>query len=64
MADTTQWPTDPFTIELEEGMDESVDNSNLCLIGKILVPKLLNKQAVSRIILGAWKTRAEVTISS
>ncbi|KAL7177622.1 hypothetical protein ACSBR2_030892 [Camellia fascicularis] len=40
-------------------MDKSVDNSNLCLIGKIMVPKLLNKQAVSRIILGAWKTRVE-----
>ncbi|KAI8003954.1 hypothetical protein LOK49_LG08G02622 [Camellia lanceoleosa] len=45
MVDTTQGPTDPFTIELEKGMDESVDNLNLCLIGKIMVPKLLNKQA-------------------
>ncbi|KAL7165871.1 hypothetical protein ACSBR2_036691 [Camellia fascicularis] len=64
MADTTQMPTDPFTIELEKGTNESVDNSNLYLIGKILVPKLINKQTVSRIILGAWKTRVEVTISS
>ncbi|CAL5371770.1 unnamed protein product [Camellia sinensis] len=60
MADTTKGPTHPFTIKLEEGMDESVDNSNLCLIKKIMVPKLLNKQAVSRIILGTWKTSAEV----
>ncbi|KAI8028115.1 hypothetical protein LOK49_LG02G02707 [Camellia lanceoleosa] len=51
-------------LELEEGADECVDSSYLCLIGKILTSKALNKKAVTRIILGAWKTRAKITISS
>ncbi|KAI8016696.1 hypothetical protein LOK49_LG05G01921 [Camellia lanceoleosa] len=51
------------TIELEEGSDESIDNSSLCLIGKILTQKVLNKPAVSRIIQNAWKVRKEVAIS-
>lgn len=51
------------TIELEEGSDESVDNSNLCLVGKILTQKVLHKPVVSRIIQNAWKIRKAVAIS-
>ncbi|XP_028086506.1 uncharacterized protein LOC114287376 [Camellia sinensis] len=63
MTTHTQGSNDPFTVDLEEVTDESVDNSHLCLIGKILAPTSLNKQAVSRIILGAWKLKTEVSIS-
>ncbi|KAL7265359.1 hypothetical protein ACSBR1_003180 [Camellia fascicularis] len=52
-----------LTIELEEGSDESKDNSHLRLIGKILSPKVLNKHAVTRIVTGAWKTRTAVSVS-
>ncbi|KAL7225941.1 hypothetical protein ACSBR1_021149 [Camellia fascicularis] len=57
------WVYNSVTFDLEESTDDSVDTNNLCLIGKILTLKPLNKQAVTRIILGAWKTRAEVSIS-
>ncbi|KAI8032207.1 hypothetical protein LOK49_LG01G03075 [Camellia lanceoleosa] len=52
------------SLELEEGSDESIDTSHLCLIGKILAHKPLNTQAVQRILSGAWKTRASVNISA
>ncbi|KAL7164604.1 hypothetical protein ACSBR2_040493 [Camellia fascicularis] len=55
---------DLVTLELEEDTDECEDNSSLCLIRKILTSKALNKQAVSQILRGAWKTRAEVSITS
>ncbi|XP_028070128.1 uncharacterized protein LOC114272601, partial [Camellia sinensis] len=55
---------DLVTLELEEGTDECEDNSSLCVIGKILTSKALNKQAVYRILQGAWKTRAVVSITS
>ncbi|KAL7219937.1 hypothetical protein ACSBR2_012906 [Camellia fascicularis] len=51
-------------VDLQEGSDENVDVSNLCLVGKILALKNLNKTAVSNIIQGAWKTRAKLAISS
>ncbi|KAI8027912.1 hypothetical protein LOK49_LG02G02641 [Camellia lanceoleosa] len=54
----------PLELKLEESTDECVDSSYLCLIRKILTSKALNKQVVTRIILGVWKTRAEITISS
>ncbi|KAI8030947.1 hypothetical protein LOK49_LG01G00840 [Camellia lanceoleosa] len=55
---------DSISIELDEDSDERYDNSNLCLVGKILAPKILNKNAVSKIIHSAWKTRVDVSISS
>ncbi|KAI8020470.1 hypothetical protein LOK49_LG04G00467 [Camellia lanceoleosa] len=48
---------------LLEGTDEIEDVSERCLVGKILAPKNLNKQAVANIIHSAWKTRASVRIS-
>ncbi|KAL7212218.1 hypothetical protein ACSBR2_014983 [Camellia fascicularis] len=61
-SDATSF-NDSFTIELEEGSNESEDNSHLCLIGKILSSKVRTKQTVTRIVTGAWKTRVEVSIS-
>ncbi|XP_028122322.1 uncharacterized protein LOC114319496 [Camellia sinensis] len=55
---------EPDSLELEEGSNESIDTSHLCLIGKILAPKPLNTQAVQRILSGAWKTCASVNISA
>ncbi|KAL7213007.1 hypothetical protein ACSBR2_015666 [Camellia fascicularis] len=47
----------------QEGSGESEDISNLCLIGKLLAPKTLNKAAVAKIIRAAWRTRGELSIS-
>ncbi|GMP57767.1 hypothetical protein CsSME_00021706 [Camellia sinensis var. sinensis] len=46
-----------------EVLDECDDVSDLCLVGKILTAKSLNRTVVSNILLGAWKTRASVSIS-
>ncbi|KAI8003771.1 hypothetical protein LOK49_LG08G02746 [Camellia lanceoleosa] len=51
------------SFELLEGTDECEDVSHRCLVAKVLAPKLLNKPAVSNILLGAWKTRAGVSIT-
>lgn len=37
--------------------------SKFCLIGKVLAPKTLNRNAVSSIINSAWKMRGTLTIS-
>ncbi|KAF5947497.1 hypothetical protein HYC85_013454 [Camellia sinensis] len=50
--------------ELCEGSDENEDISNRCLLGKILASKSLNQQAVSNILLDAWRSRAKLEISS
>ncbi|GMP69020.1 hypothetical protein CsSME_00028421 [Camellia sinensis var. sinensis] len=47
---------------LLEGSGECKDVSDLCLVRKILAPKALNRFEVSNILLGAWRTRAEVCI--
>ncbi|KAL7205507.1 hypothetical protein ACSBR2_018444 [Camellia fascicularis] len=47
-------------VDLQEGLDKNVDVSNLCIVGKILAPKNLNKTTVLNIIQGAWKTRAKL----
>ncbi|GMP47509.1 hypothetical protein CsSME_00015204 [Camellia sinensis var. sinensis] len=52
------------SFDLLEGTDENEDVSGRCLVGKILTPKILNKQAVLNIIHSAWKTRKSVRISS
>ncbi|KAL7175593.1 hypothetical protein ACSBR2_029233 [Camellia fascicularis] len=49
--------------DLSKGLDECEDVSKLCLVGKILAPKILNKLDVSNILHRAWKTRADVSIS-
>ncbi|KAL7212957.1 hypothetical protein ACSBR2_015620 [Camellia fascicularis] len=51
------------SIDLEMGSDESTDNSHLCLVGKVLASKLLNRTAVSKIIQSAWKTIEAVVVS-
>ncbi|KAI8005103.1 hypothetical protein LOK49_LG08G00439 [Camellia lanceoleosa] len=48
---------------LEEGSGENEDLSHLCLVGKILAPKTLNKGAVTTIIQAAWRIRGDLTIS-
>ncbi|KAI8005809.1 hypothetical protein LOK49_LG07G01061 [Camellia lanceoleosa] len=63
--ETFSTPSDSLDcLDLQEGSDENVDISNLCLVGKILAPKTLNKNAVLNIIQGAWKSRANLVISS
>ncbi|KAI8000015.1 hypothetical protein LOK49_LG09G01931 [Camellia lanceoleosa] len=52
------------SFDLLKGTDESEDVSGRCLVGKILAPKLLNRQVVLNIIHSAWKTRKPVRISS
>ncbi|KAL7163699.1 hypothetical protein ACSBR2_039760 [Camellia fascicularis] len=49
--------------ELPEVTDECEDVSPRCLVGKIIAPKILNKPAVSNILLAAWKARAGVVIT-
>ncbi|KAI7981156.1 hypothetical protein LOK49_Contig67G00012 [Camellia lanceoleosa] len=50
--------------DLEEGSGECEDIFELCLVSKILAPKILNKQATINIIHSAWKIRASLIISS
>ncbi|KAI7995879.1 hypothetical protein LOK49_LG11G02290 [Camellia lanceoleosa] len=62
---STSHPSPPHEgISLDEGSGENEDTSHLCLIGKILGAKILNRTAVSNIIRGAWKIRGELSISS
>ncbi|KAI8005879.1 hypothetical protein LOK49_LG07G02072 [Camellia lanceoleosa] len=51
------------TIDLKEGSGESTDNSNVCLVEKIWASKILNWNAVSKIIQSVWKTREEIFVS-
>lgn len=44
-------------------MNENTDVSNRCLIGKIFASKRLNRQAMTSILTGAWKTRKPLTIA-
>ncbi|KAL7191355.1 hypothetical protein ACSBR2_023433 [Camellia fascicularis] len=50
--------------DLEEGSGECEDIFGLCLVNKILAPKILSKQATINIIHSAWKIRANLIISS
>ncbi|KAL7239553.1 hypothetical protein ACSBR2_005448 [Camellia fascicularis] len=50
-------------LDLCEGTGKNEDISDLCLIGKILVSKTLNKQAVYNILRSAWRPRAALEIS-
>ncbi|GMP54839.1 hypothetical protein CsSME_00019872 [Camellia sinensis var. sinensis] len=51
------------TLDLSEGCDECEDVSELCLVGKILNPKILNRTAISNILQSAWKPRSQLVIS-
>ncbi|KAL7165743.1 hypothetical protein ACSBR2_036588 [Camellia fascicularis] len=51
------------SISLDDGDEINAEVANRCLIGKILAPKQLNKQAVSTILHNAWKVRASFSIS-
>ncbi|KAL7175920.1 hypothetical protein ACSBR2_029486 [Camellia fascicularis] len=51
------------SLELEDSVAALGEVSHRCLIGRVLTTKQLNKQAVSTILHGAWKTRASFTIS-
>ncbi|KAL7193857.1 hypothetical protein ACSBR2_025486 [Camellia fascicularis] len=46
-----------------EGSGENEDLSHLCLTGKVLAPKPLNRNAVTTIIHNAWRTQGELSIS-
>ncbi|KAL7254106.1 hypothetical protein ACSBR1_008495 [Camellia fascicularis] len=50
-------------LEGVEGSGENVDISPLCLIGKILAPKRLNRTGVANILQGAWRPRSKLLIS-
>ncbi|KAL7222244.1 hypothetical protein ACSBR1_024036 [Camellia fascicularis] len=50
--------------DLEEGSGECEDIFGLCLVSKIMAPKILNKQARINIIHSVWKIRASLIISS
>ncbi|KAI7984677.1 hypothetical protein LOK49_LG15G00352 [Camellia lanceoleosa] len=52
------------TFDLTEGCDECEDVSGLCLVGKILTPKTLNRTAVFNILQNAWKPCSQLEISS
>ncbi|KAI8010323.1 hypothetical protein LOK49_LG06G01269 [Camellia lanceoleosa] len=49
---------------LEDGGCKAETVSKFCLIGKVLAPKILNRNAVSSIINSAWKLRGTLTISA
>ncbi|KAL7200545.1 hypothetical protein ACSBR1_032466 [Camellia fascicularis] len=51
------------TFDLTEGCDECEDVSGLCLVGKILTPKTLNRTVVSNVLQNAWKSRSQLEIS-
>ncbi|KAI8021294.1 hypothetical protein LOK49_LG03G01215 [Camellia lanceoleosa] len=63
MASSSHSTLNLESISLEDGTEAVEDVSHWCLVGKILSPKQLNKQAVSTIIHGAWKARAFFSIS-
>ncbi|KAL7172236.1 hypothetical protein ACSBR2_031851 [Camellia fascicularis] len=51
------------TFDLTESYDECDDVSGLCLVGKILTHKTLNRTVVSNILQNAWKSRSQLEIS-
>lgn len=42
-------------LDLEEGSGETGEVSNLCLVGKVLSPKIINNIAVTNVCTTAWK---------
>lgn len=51
-------------LDLEEGSGETRVVGNLCLVGKVLNPKLLNTTAITNICTTAWKTRSPFSVTS
>ncbi|KAI8019758.1 putative ribonuclease H protein [Camellia lanceoleosa] len=51
------------TLNLSEGCDECKDVPELCSVGKILAPEILNRTAVSNILESTWKPRSKLVIS-
>ncbi|KAF7152710.1 hypothetical protein RHSIM_Rhsim01G0092500 [Rhododendron simsii] len=49
-------------LDLEEGLGESGEINNLCLVGKVLNSKPLNVVAITNICTSAWKTRAPFSV--
>ncbi|KAF7136176.1 hypothetical protein RHSIM_Rhsim08G0187900 [Rhododendron simsii] len=45
-------------LDLEEGSGETREVTNLCLVGRILSPKVLNAAAISNVFSSVWRTRA------
>ncbi|KAI8009382.1 hypothetical protein LOK49_LG06G02911 [Camellia lanceoleosa] len=63
MASISHDPVFDDELILEAGVCEAETVSQFCLIGKVLVPKILNRNAVSSIINSAWKLRGTLAIS-
>ncbi|KAI8528202.1 hypothetical protein RHMOL_Rhmol12G0132200 [Rhododendron molle] len=55
---------DSDVLDLEEGSGETGVVGNLCLVGKVLNPKLLNTTAITNICTTAWKTRSPFSVTS
>ncbi|KAL7199653.1 hypothetical protein ACSBR2_021863 [Camellia fascicularis] len=63
MASISNDPEVGDELILEDGGCEAETVSKFCLIGKVLAPKILNKNAVASIINSAWKLRGTLTTS-
>ncbi|KAI8547585.1 hypothetical protein RHMOL_Rhmol07G0207600 [Rhododendron molle] len=50
-------------LDLEEGAGETGEVSNLCLVGKVLNPKIINSIAITNICTTAWKTRSPFSVT-
>lgn len=55
---------DAEILDLEEGGGETGEISNLCIVGKILSPKMLNVAAVSNILTAAWRCKSPFSVVS
>lgn len=55
---------EPISINLDPSFDDSSQRAKFTLVGKILTPKTLNKKGVTNVILKAWRTSEEVTVSA
>lgn len=49
-------------LDLEEGSSETGEVSNLCLVGKVLSPKIINNIAITNVCSTAWKTRSPFSV--
>lgn len=49
-------------LDLDEGVGESGEINNLCLVGKVFNPKPFNVTAITNICTSAWKTRAPFSV--
>ncbi|KAG5524196.1 hypothetical protein RHGRI_031006 [Rhododendron griersonianum] len=49
-------------LDLEEGSSETGEVSNLCLVRKVLSPKIINNTAITNVCSTAWKTRSPFSV--